>query len=103
MANPRITITVADIVGVIASDDWQSYCTVAVRHGDKSESEIHTRPLSGQGWGGVLVWRVMYRAPHDKRQRPVLWPRQVVTSCGFAHSKEDAEKAARAAIRAHTK
>ena len=99
MANPRTTITIADIVGVIASDDWQSYCNTSIRHADKSESEIHTRPLANDDWDGILVWRVMYRAPHDKRQSTLFWPRQEVATCGFAHSKEDAEKAARAAIK----
>ena len=98
------TITTNDLAATLAGSDWQSYCTVAaVRHGDRSESEVHVKPVSGDDWDHILVWRVMYRAPHDKRRNALLWPRQVVTSCGFAHSKEDAEMAARAAIRAHTK
>jgi len=103
MANPRITITLDDICSVIANNVWQSYCQTAIRHSDKSESEIHTRPLATHGWDGVILWRVMYRAPHDKRQSRRHWPQQVVTACGFAHSKEDAAKDARAAVRAHTK
>tara|TARA_B100001094_G_scaffold166082_1_gene160743 strand:+ start:548 stop:868 length:321 start_codon:yes stop_codon:yes gene_type:complete len=97
------TITTNDIATALAGSGWRSYCNTSIRHGDRSESEVHTRPLAGHGWEGILVWRVMYRAPHDKRQRSTLWPRQVVAACGFAHSKEDAEKAARAAVRAHTK
>ena len=98
MAN---TITTLDIATALAGSEWRSYCGRDIRHGDRSESEVHTRPLAGHG--GIIVWRVMYRAPHDKRQRSTLWPRQVVAACGFAHSKEAAEKAALTAVRAHTK
>ena len=96
-------LNIHTVAHALARSDWQSYCSNNIRHVDKSESEIHTRPLAGesvQDWQqGVVVWRVMRRGPHDKRRRSLDWPPQVILASGFAYGMAEAEKAGRAAIK----
>jgi len=97
------TLDIHAVANALALADWQSYCSNSIRHADKSESEIHTRPLSGesvQDWQqGVVAWRVMRRGPHDKRRAWRGWPPQVLLASGFANGMAEAEKAGRAAIK----
>ena len=100
---PYRDISTHTVAHALAQSDWQSYCSTSIRHADKSESEIHTRPLAGesvQDWQqGIVVWRVMRRAPHDKRRRSLDWPPQVILASGFAYGMDMAERAGRTAIK----